>query len=90
MKYPISGRLWRTSPRPNGRVCSYSMSLLLPFNVWKQRLLDDALGVIGCGGSTLWATSVCECCGRRAEPSVQGVIDDGKSRDADWGKPYGA
>ena len=23
------------------------------------------------------------------EPSVQGVIDDGKSRDADWGKPYG-
>lgn len=67
------------------------MSVLLPFNVWKQRLRDDCARC-----DRLWGFNALgdECLRvlwqAGTEPSVQGVIDDGKNRDTDWGKPYGA
>lgn len=67
------------------------MSVLLPFNAWKQRLRDDCARC-----DRLWGFNALgdECLRvlwqAGTEPSVQGVLDDGENRDTDWAKPFDA
>jgi hypothetical protein len=59
-------------PRPNGSVCSvYSMSLLLPFNVWRQRLRDDFARCDRLWGFNALGHECLRGLWQAAEPSVQ-------------------